>query len=258
MRPHTRLLALLAIAAFLCFVGGAGALQDGMTTPLTTAPTATTTTDATGTDDLTNAGSSQAAQLVNGTSVTTFETDPSFAPNVSLELVASNFTTSPMVVAAPDDGSGRIFVVDQTGVGKIVDANGIVMDEPFLDIRDRLVNLTPIYDERGLLSIAFHPDYQNNGKVYAFYNAPLREGAPENWNCTVHLSEFTVSEDDFNQVNTSSEKILMYIDKPTITTTAVRSPSRPRTATSISRSGMGAGQMTSGWDTPSGSGTPRT
>jgi len=214
MRLHTALLALLAVAALLCLIGGAGALQDGTTTTTTMTTAPTTTAGGAGTADLTNAGSPQAAQFVNNTSTTMFGTVPGFEPNVSLELVASDFITSPMVVAAPDDDTGRVFVVDQIGVVKIVDANGTVVDEPFLDIRDRLVNLTPIYDERGLLSIAFHPDYQNNGKVYAFYSAPLREGAPEDWNCTNHLSEFTVSEDNPDQVNASSEKVLMYIDKP--------------------------------------------
>ncbi|NQS78601.1 MAG: plastocyanin, partial [Methanoculleus bourgensis] len=132
---------------------------------------------------------------------------------IGLELVAQNFT-SPMMVTSPDDGTGRLFVVDQIGVVKIVDANGTTLPEPFLDLRGNLANLSPTYDERGLLSIAFHPDYRTNGKVYAFYSAPLRSEAPEGWNCTNHISEFQVDPENPNAVNISSEKILMYIDKP--------------------------------------------
>jgi glucose/arabinose dehydrogenase/plastocyanin len=77
-----------------------------------------------------------------------------------------------------------------------------------------MVDLNPTYDERGLLSIAFHPNFSENGKVYAFYSAPLRPEAPEDWNCTNHISEFQVDPEDQNRVNASSEKVLMYIDKP--------------------------------------------
>ena len=51
----------------------------------------------------------------------------------------------------------------------------------------------PAYDERGLLSIAFHPNFSTNGKVYAYYSAPLRAGADPTWSCTNRLSEFTVN-----------------------------------------------------------------
>jgi glucose/arabinose dehydrogenase len=164
--------------------------------------------------DLTNEGDPLAAQYRNNTSFTQFANVSNFTPELSLELVANNFTTSPMMVTSPPDGTGRLCVVDQIGLVKIVDANGTLASEPFLDLRDKLVNLTPAYDERGLLSIAFHPDYQSNGKLYVFYSAPLRPEAPEGWNCTNHLSEFTVSSDNPNRVNASSERILMYIDKP--------------------------------------------
>jgi glucose/arabinose dehydrogenase len=163
--------------------------------------------------DLTNAGSMLAAAFENNASRTNLTPIPSFTAEIGLELVAQNFT-SPMMVTSPDDGTGRLFVVDQIGVVKIVDANGTTLPEPFLDLRGNLANLSPTYDERGLLSIAFHPDYRTNGKVYAFYSAPLRSEAPEGWNCTNHISEFQVDPENPNAVNISSEKILMYIDKP--------------------------------------------
>ncbi|HZD43748.1 MAG TPA: PQQ-dependent sugar dehydrogenase, partial [Methanomicrobiales archaeon] len=163
--------------------------------------------------DLTNAGSPYAATFNGGASQTKLEPVPGFTADLNLELVAGNFT-APMMVADPGDGSGRLFVVEQTGLVKIVEPNGTVLDQPFLDLRDRLVTLNPRYDERGLLSLAFHPEYRNNGKVYVFYSAPLREGAPTGWSCTNHLSEFTVSNESPDRVNMTSEKVLMYIDKP--------------------------------------------
>ena len=160
--------------------------------------------------DLTNAGSMLAAQLQENATRTTVS-DATTA--IGLELVAENFT-SPLAITAPDDGTGRLFVVDQIGVVHVVDANGTTLPEPFLDLRDNLVELRPTYDERGLLSVAFHPNFSENGKVYAFYSAPLRPEAPEDWNCTNHISEFQVDPEDPNRVNLTSEKVLMYIDKP--------------------------------------------
>jgi glucose/arabinose dehydrogenase len=119
-----------------------------------------------------------------------------------------------MMIAVPGDGTGRMFVVDQTGVVRIITADGKLLDEPFLDVRDRLVKLNPAYDERGLLSIAFHPEYRNNGCVYAYYSAPLRAGAPSGWDCTNRLSEFKVMADNPNKADMDSEKILLEIDKP--------------------------------------------
>jgi len=209
----------LVIASFLilALIAGAGAQQAGLSNVSNINESSNQTTGSMqnmsgNATDLTNAGSMLAAFQDNA-SRTNLTTIPSFTADIGLELVAQNFT-SPMMVTSPDDGTGRLFVVDQIGVVKVVDANGTTLPEPFLDLRGNLANISPTYDERGLLSIAFHPDYRTNGKVYAFYSAPLRSEAPEEWNCTNHISEFQVDPGNPNQVNISSEKVLMYIDKP--------------------------------------------
>ena len=160
--------------------------------------------------DLTNQNSSEAATVTGNASTTTLR-EPTVP--IGLQRIAGNFT-SPLFVTEPGDGSGRHFVVDQNGYVQILYLNGTVVDEPFLDVRDRMVNLSPTYDERGLLSIAFHPNFSENGRVYAYYSAPLRAGAPEDWSCTNRLSEFTVSNETPNVVDTATERILMEIDKP--------------------------------------------
>jgi glucose/arabinose dehydrogenase len=140
--------------------------------------------------------------------------DPSSVrPRVKLEPFAMGFT-APMELISADDGTGRMFLVDQIGVVKIVEANGTVLDEPFLDLRGKMVWLGASYDERGLLSLAFHPSFADNGRIFVFYSAPLRPGAPQGWNCTNRLSEFSISEDDANKVNMTSEKIILQVDKP--------------------------------------------
>jgi len=207
--------------------------------------------------DLTNAGSMLAAELQGNTSRTNL-TVSNVTAEIGLELVAENFT-SPLAITAPDDGTGRLFVVDQIGVVQVVDANGTTLPEPFLDLRDRMVDLNPTYDERGLLSIAFHPNFSENGKVYAFYSAPLRPEAPEDWNCTNHISEFQVDPEDQNRVNMTSEKVLMYIDKPYHNHNGGQLAFTPRRRLPLHlASGMLEGQTTSGMATPPVSGTPRT
>jgi glucose/arabinose dehydrogenase len=119
-----------------------------------------------------------------------------------------------MMIAVPPDGTGRLLVVDQTGVVRIITPNKTVLDTPFLDLRDRMVRLSPSYDERGLLSVAFHPDYKNNGRIFVYYSAPLQSGAPAGWSCTNHLSEFRVTAGNPDKIDMNSEKILLTVDKP--------------------------------------------
>ena len=134
-------------------------------------------------------------------------------PKVKLELVAKDFT-APMEFFSANDGTERMFLVDQIGLVKIVQADGTVLDEPFLDINNRMIKLNAGYDERGLLGLAFHPNFAENGRVFVFYSAPLRSEADEGWNCTSHVSEFSVSESDPNKVDMTTEKVLLEVDKP--------------------------------------------
>ena len=102
---------------------------------------------------------------------------PPSAPmsKVGLQLVASGLT-SPVGMAVPGDGSGRLFVVDQAGQVRVIDGGGHLLAAPFLDVSSKLVTLGAFgpgtFDERGLLGLAFHPQYSTNGKFYIYYSAP--------------------------------------------------------------------------------------
>ncbi|WP_317294960.1 PQQ-dependent sugar dehydrogenase [Methanoculleus nereidis] len=164
------------------------------------------------TGNLTNTGSAYAAEYRNGTSTTPLAGENETL-NVSLEPVAEGFV-APLMLTDAGDGTGRLFVVDQVGTVSIIDRNGTLLEEPFLDVRDRMVTLNPSFDERGLLSIAFHPAFRENGRVFAFYSAPLRQEGPEGWDCTNRLSEFRVDPADPDQADMASERVLLEIDKP--------------------------------------------
>jgi hypothetical protein len=137
-------------------------------------------------------------------------------PTVQLEQVATGLT-APVFITSARDGSDRLFIVDQSGVIRIVTSDGELLEEPFLSVRDRIVPLDQEYDERGLLGLAFHPSFAENGRFFAYYSAPLRKGAPEGWNHTARLSEFRIPQNGdsrANKANPEFEKIILEIDQP--------------------------------------------
>jgi glucose/arabinose dehydrogenase len=136
-----------------------------------------------------------------------------------LHLVASGLTSPVHLVEAPD-GSGRLFIVDQIGLIRILDEDGELLNDPFLDVRDRMVTLSPGFDERGLLGMAFHPDYAESGRFFVYYSAPLRPGGAEGFNHTSHVSEFTVFAGDPNHADPISERILLQVDQPQVNNNA--------------------------------------
>jgi glucose/arabinose dehydrogenase len=143
--------------------------------------------------------------------------------DLDLRMIASNFV-SPIALVQPPDGSNRLFVVDQVGKIFILDSSGTMMTQPFIDMSSKIVHLSPFYDERGLLGLAFHPNYKQNGKFYLFYTAPPppggpttdagNTGLPKTWNNTTTISEFTVSASDANRANMSSERVLLHEPHP--------------------------------------------
>ncbi len=68
------------------------------------------------------------------------------------------------LVQAPGDGD-TFYVIEQEGRILVVRGGG-VLPEPFLDIRDRVT----LIGERGLLGLAFHPDYAANGRFFVYYS----------------------------------------------------------------------------------------
>lgn len=138
---------------------------------------------------------------------------PLYETPVALKLMADGLT-SPVVLESAHDASGRLFVADQTGVIWIITAAGERVPAPFLDLRDQLVKLNSIYDERGLLGLVFHPKFKENGRFFVYYSAPLSRGAPKGWNHTSHLAEFKVSAKDPNLADRQSERILLEVNEP--------------------------------------------
>jgi glucose/arabinose dehydrogenase len=115
-------------------------------------------------------------------------------PTIQLQPVVSGLTM-PVTVTNADDGTGRIFIVEQDGQIRIL-INGTILPTPFLDISD----LVSCCGEQGLLSLAFHPDYTTNGFFYVDYT--------DNDGNTV-VARYTVSENDPNVADPDSAQTVL-------------------------------------------------
>ncbi len=117
---------------------------------------------------------------------------------------------APIILTYADDGSGRLFVAEQTGKIFVLD-NGVLQSTPFLDLSSKIVKLIPVYDERGLLGFAFHPDFKNNSRFYVYYTAPANESGVDHHDI---IAEYQVSDSDPNLADPNSERIIMSINQP--------------------------------------------
>jgi glucose/arabinose dehydrogenase len=84
-----------------------------------------------------------------------------------------------------------------------------------MDLRPKLLPLEQNFEERGLLGFALHPQFARNGRVFVSYSAPLRAAAPQHWNHTRRISEFTTAKaGDLSRIDIASERVLIEIDWP--------------------------------------------
>jgi glucose/arabinose dehydrogenase len=147
-------------------------------------------------------------------------------PQLDVQLVVDGLV-SPVDLTFAPDGSGRRFIVDQNGLVLVLTPDGEVLPTPFLDITDRVV-IQSAFDERGLLALAFHPQFATNGKFYVHYSA-VREspnicvgedgrvpaapdGCPLQY--TRRVSEFTVPRADPNRADPATERVVFKIQWP--------------------------------------------
>ena len=137
---------------------------------------------------------------------------------VRLQPVVSGLT-APVQAKAPPDGTDRLFIVDQTGTIRILE-NGVLLPTPFLNVAALLAPLNPGYDERGLLSMAFHPDFAANGRFFIHYTAPRTGAVGEpcfgtSRGCSSEvLAEFHVSANNPNIADPASIRELLRVPKP--------------------------------------------
>src|SRR6266404_8215121 len=121
-------------------------------------------------------------------------------PTIQIQPVASGFS-SPVTVTNAGDGSGRLFMVEQFGRIRII-VNGTVLPAPFLDIHE----VVSCCGDQGLLGLAFHPDYANNGFFYVYYTDVTGN---------IAIARYSVSAGDSNVADpTSHYPILSQLHQP--------------------------------------------
>ncbi|MCB9082537.1 MAG: PQQ-dependent sugar dehydrogenase [Lewinellaceae bacterium] len=120
-------------------------------------------------------------------------------PSLVIEPISSGFN-QPVDIAHAGDGC--LFIVEKGGTIRILRADGSLSPQAFLDIDSRVNSQA---SERGLLGLAFHPDYENNG--YFFVNYTANDG-------DTRVSRFSRNPGNPNIADPNSEKILLTIEQP--------------------------------------------
>jgi glucose/arabinose dehydrogenase len=142
------------------------------------------------------------------------DSDSQQPPSVDLQLIADSLVSPLQVV--PAQGTKKLFIPDQIGKVWLVDTNGKKWPTPFLDLSSRIVSLNGNYDERGLIGLAFHPDFATNCRYYVYYQMPPRPGGPApgvSWNNLSRVSMFRANCDE-RRTDMSTEKVLLEWDDP--------------------------------------------
>jgi glucose/arabinose dehydrogenase len=133
-------------------------------------------------------------RLVNESNLAQFPNPETF----EWRLILSGLD-QPVGLANAGDGSGRLFVIEQSGLIRVLRDNNLLA-EPFLDISSQV----SCCGERGLLDLAFHPEYNHNGFFFVNYT---------DINGNTVISRFTVS-NEIDQANLSSEIKLLVVEQP--------------------------------------------
>ncbi len=122
----------------------------------------------------------------------------SWSQDFDIEVFAQNFSQPTNITNAGDD---RLFVTEKGGLIKIVQSDGSVNPTPFLDIS----SLISTNSERGLLGLAFHPDYASNGYFYVYYSDTSGDS---------QISRFSVSSADPDIADLASELPILFFTQP--------------------------------------------
>ena len=115
---------------------------------------------------------------------------------------------NPTAIVHSNDQTGRLFVTEQIGVIHVITKDRVRLRIPFLDISNRVLTSSFFGDERGLLGIAFHPNFKQNGKFYVYYSF--------GFSFRSHISRVSqfLALNGSNVADISSEQVVMTIPQP--------------------------------------------
>ena len=128
-------------------------------------------------------------------------------PGLRLTQLASGLDQPTFVTAAPGD-ERRLFVLERSGAIRVL-LDGVLQAEPFLNLREKVSTS----NEEGLVGLAFHPDYANNGRFFVQY-ALLDPNRAEGDDQEIILSEFARDGQNADLADAASETRLMVVEQP--------------------------------------------
>jgi glucose/arabinose dehydrogenase len=184
----------LASAIAACDVGGTGTGTGRSATPAGASST--------GGSPAASGGVATRSAPPGGSSSGAARTSAPFDPaavTVTLETVVDGLE-APLAVVNAGDSSGRLFIGQQGGQIRIV-RDGRLIAEPFLDIADRITS----GGERGLLGVAFHPDFPADPRLFVDYTDDQGD---------TRVSSFRVDAASPDRVDPSTEQRLLFVDQP--------------------------------------------
>jgi len=130
-----------------------------------------------------------------------------FSQEYTVENAFPNLSfTDPVGIYHADDGTGRLFVIEQPGTIKVFQNDpSTTTVETFLNITS-IVEQDPGYTEEGLLGLAFHPNFTENGYFYVNYTdySPKRNV----------IARYTVSSNNQNQADVLSSLVILEVNQP--------------------------------------------
>ena len=129
-------------------------------------------------------------------------TKPPARPPLDWDLVVGGLDAPIQALTPP--GESRLLIAELGGMIRVLEG-GTLQPQPFLD----LTNTVVAGGERGLLSIAIHPDYPADRRMFAWYSAPLRPGGSGNH--TTYIVEFDIAAD---LQTASSPRTVLAVDQP--------------------------------------------
>jgi len=151
-----------------------------------------------------------------------FALAPLARADVTLAPLISSGLSSPVDIASANDGSGRLFVVQQAGQIRVIQ-NGILLTTPFLNLASGTAITTGISGgERGLLGLAFHPQYASNGQFFVYFTATPAAGAGI-VNGDIVIARFQRSANDPNVADPASRQNIIVIPHHRVTQSGIES-----------------------------------
>ncbi|HMZ59152.1 MAG TPA: PQQ-dependent sugar dehydrogenase [Leptospiraceae bacterium] len=129
------------------------------------------------------------------------------AEEITLEEI-SNELISPVGAAVPPGIPDEMYIIEQTGNIRLL-KNKTLQKEPVFSVSGKLSKSFFSYSEKGLLGIAFHPEYVKNRKLYLYYSTSSEKKGSEHKS---RISEFIMKNSGSEILNT--EKIIMEIEQP--------------------------------------------